>query len=575
MASAAWATDVATPTPTAVINAGVRTQPECANREPNPISTTKNRAPPTPVKINVLTEFLIHCDESDRQYLIDGFTNGFRINFKGPAFSQITNNHASVYTYYDVVDRMVSRELELGRVAGPFDAPPFAYFVVSPLGVVPKKEAGKFRLIHDLSFPKQNSVNAFIDQQEASVQYETLDHLITLLQRIGRGALMAKTDIEDAFRLIPVHKDDHHLLGFQFNNKFYYDKCLPMGCRMSCNIFERFSSALQRIMQAAFNCKGVTHILDDFIFVGPPQCDTTLNYLNSFLRLAERCHIPIKQSKTVYPSTVIVAHGIELDSTAMQARLPVDKLERMRELLQKFKNKRHALLRDIQSLVGLLNFACKVIRPGRAFLRRLIDLTTKAHSKHHHIKLNSDARADIDAWLTFLHDFNGVSLFLHDQFVSSDAIKLYSDASGAKGYAAVFGSRWLAGPWTLAFEGLHITIKELFPIVLALEVWGHQLRNHKILFKSDNQAVVEIINKQTSRDRSVMILVRRLVLAALRNNVLFRATHIPGYTNTIPDRLSRFQFQEAQQLAPWLDPQPTSVPGHLLFLRSKRHPPAC
>ena len=404
------------------------------------------------------------------------------------------------------------------------------------------------------------------------MQYETLDHLVAIVQKFGRGSLLAKADIEDAFRLIPIHESDHHLLGFQFDDKLYYDRCLPMGCRMSCNIFERFSSALQHVMQTSFNCSGITHILDDFIFVGPPQCDVTLNHLQSFLSLADNCGIPIKHSKTVYPSTVIVAHGIEINSMAMQAKLPADKLEHTRQLLRSFRCKRRIKLRDVQSLVGLLNFACKVIRPGRAFLRRLIDLTTKAHHKNHYIKLNAEARADIDAWLTFLDAFNGVSLFLHDQFVLSDSIRLYSDASGAIGYAAVFGQQWFADTWASSWEGAHITVKELFPIVLAVEIWGHRLRNHKILFKTDNQAVVEIINKQTSRDSSVMSLVRRLVVAALLNNVLFRAEHIPGYTNVIPDKLSRLQFQEVRRLAPWLDPTPTPVPEHLTLLRcNKQH----
>jgi hypothetical protein len=183
---------------------------------------------------------------------------------------------------------------------------------------------------------------------------------------------------------------------------------------MSCSIFERFSSALQYILQSVYGCFAVFHILDDFMFVGPPNCSSTQRDLDAFISLASKSGIPVKHSKTVLPSTVIVAHGIELDSVAMQARLPQDKIDRARSLIEQYCTKRRITVRDVQSLVGLLNFACKVIRLGRAFLRRLIELTSAAHRKHHYIKLTASARADIYAWLEFLNRFNGISIFLHD-----------------------------------------------------------------------------------------------------------------------------------------------------------------
>ena len=112
----------------------------------------------------------------------------------------------------------------------------------------------------------------------------------------------------------------------------------------------------------------------------------------------------------------------------------------------------------------------------------------------------------------------------------------------------------------------HITIQELFPIVLSLEIWGSLLSCKKILFKSDNAAVVAIINKQSAKCSLTMFLVRRLVVAALKFNILFKAQHVSGTSNVVPDRLSRFKFQEARQLAPWLAPNPTQIPEHLLCL---------
>ena len=134
------------------------------------------------------------------------------------------------------------------------------------------------------------------------------------------------------------------------------------------------------------------------------------------------------------------------------------------------------------------------------------------------------------------------------------------------GFAAILGSDWFVGHWIEEHQTYQIAIKELFPIVLALEIWGPILANKKILFFSDNMAVVEIINKQSSKDKTLMRLIRRLVLCALQYNIVFRAKHIAGKLNVIADKLSRFKFQEAKKVAPWLKLQPTNIPSHLNYI---------
>ena len=105
-----------------------------------------------------------------------------------------------------------------------------------------KKEEGKFRLIHDLSYPKGDSVNSAIPKEYTSVSYENIETVIHLVQQHGHNCLMTKSYIEDAFRLLPIHPDDHHLLDFTWEGKYYYDTCLPMGCSSSCQLFEKISN---------------------------------------------------------------------------------------------------------------------------------------------------------------------------------------------------------------------------------------------------------------------------------------------------------------------------------------------
>ena len=100
----------------------------------------------------------------------------------------------------------------------------------------------------------------------------------------------------------------------------------------------------------------------------------------------------------------MIDHGREVDTIAMEMRLPKDKLDKAQEQLQRLRHSKKTNLRILQSIIGLLNFACQVVVPGRAFLRRLIALTNGLTRPFHHVRLNKEAISDIEAWLQFLSD---------------------------------------------------------------------------------------------------------------------------------------------------------------------------
>jgi hypothetical protein len=339
-----------------------------------------------------------------------------------------------------------------------------------------------------------------------------------------------------------------------------------MGASSSCAIFERFSSSLHWIAYNKLNIKHMVHILDDFLILGPPNSVTCQTNLENFLALCSEIGVPIKSEKTQNACQVITFMGLELDSTTMEARLPGDKLLKLRTQLAKFSKHRKITLKELQSLLGLLNFCCTVVPPGRSFLRRLTDLTKKVTRPSHRITLNSESRKDLTAWQLFADHFNGTNLLLQERWVTDTSLHLYTDASGSIGFGAIFQSHWFYGTWTSAQAPLNITFKELFPIVLALELWGPSLDNRCFTLHSDNYAVVHIINKQTCKDPQIMLLVRRLVLVCLKHNILVRSVHISGKTNVLPDLLSRLQISQFRRLAPQIDEQPTAIPDSYLKL---------
>ena len=186
--------------------------------------------------------------------------------------------------------------------------------------------------------------------------------------------------------------------------------------------------------------------------------------------------------KTCGPATTLLFAGIELDSVCSKARLPLDKIHKTTQMISEFLRHKKVSLKEVQSLSGLLNFACSVIQPGRAFLRRLIDLTVGIRSPPHLIWLNKEVKEDLKVWLSFLTEFNGRSFFIDDAWENSSKLSLYTDASGTLGFGAIFGSRWCYGKWPLDWAYCNIAILELYPIVLSLYLWGHEMSNQCVVF---------------------------------------------------------------------------------------------
>ena len=104
---------------------------------------------------------------------------------------------------------------------------------------------------------------------------------------------------------------------------------------------------------------------------------------------------------------------------------------------------------------------------------------------------------------------------------------------------------------------------EFYPIVLSLYLRGHQMQNRSILFLTDNEALVHVINKQSCKNKILMFFVRKLVLVCLEN-ILFKAKHVRGVYNTLADSLSRLQVDTFKRLAPvHMEREPTDIPVHL------------
>ncbi len=158
-----------------------------------------------------------------------------------------------------------------------------------------------------------------------------------------------------------------------------------MGCRTSAHIFETFSTALEWVIKNKFNLKHVHHVLDDFLLVTkPPQLAE--RQLNIFLAVCNYLGIPVVIEK-IESGTIITFLGVELNTVLLEARLPKDKIKKCTQQIQAILGKTSVTQLELNSLAGLLNFACSVVRPGRPFMKGMYDAAASVKGRFHRIKV--------------------------------------------------------------------------------------------------------------------------------------------------------------------------------------------
>ena len=521
---------------------------------------------PSPINIQSLNHWLSDYKSRDALILLEGFTHGFRLNYTGPRGTRFSKNLVSARQFPEIVLQKVQKEIDAGRAAGPFTVSPMKNIQISPIGVVPKKTPGEFRLIHHLSYPEGSSINDFIDPKLCSVKYTEFDQAIHIIQELGKNCYLFKSDIKNAFRLLPINPQDFELLGFMVEDKIFFDKALPFGCSISPSLFENFSTFLEFCVKTKMKSGHLIHYLDDFLG-GEKTYKSCKELMVLFKSIMDNLGVPLADEKTAGPTQIIIFLGLELDSIKMEVRIPLDKITEVVQKIEFVLSQKKVCLRVIQSLIGSLNFCCRAIPIGRPFCRRLINATCGVKHMYHYVRVNKEMKSDLKMWMRFFSGHNGVSVF-HDRFwVSNDDEQFHTDSAGAIGFGIWFKGHWCNAKWPDVWHEngftKDITVLELFPIVAAIFIWGNELRNKKIRFYCDNQAVVHILNTMTSKSPAVMMLMRVFTLQCLHYNCWVKASHISGAKNEISDSLSRFQFSRFRKLAPEADLYPSVIPNFL------------
>ena len=502
-------------------------------------------------------------------YLVSGLTYGFDIGVSDTPQPSTTSNHKSARDHATEVSVAISKELRNGHMAGPFANPPWPDLHCSPLGARIKDD-GSYRLITDLSYPKGESVNDFISKEDFSVQYSKFDAATNLVRLRGRNCLMCKMDIKHAFRVLPVHPSQWKFLGTRWLDYYFVDFRLPFGLRSSPGIFTRFADAVCWIIQNVYGLPYSVHYSDDF-FIITLHRNSAIHDFQLALQAFKDLGIPVAPDKTVGPTTRLPYLGVQIDSADLSMSVPDDKVNELLSLLTSWCKRRKCTKTELLSLTGKLSDVCKVVEPGRIFVRRLFDLAHSVTAGHHHITLNADARGDIQWWWDFLPTWRRTTIIPENYIIRDTDIRLSSDACKL-GFGAVYGNSWIQAKWppTMAAlttgQAIDIDYLELFAIYAACATWGHLWAGKRIVISTDNKPITDIWQLGTSKSKPIMVLIRNIFLEAANSQFSLSFKYIPGKLNITADVLSRFQMTQFKTVLPDADPQATTLPDRVVLL---------
>jgi hypothetical protein len=213
----------------------------------------------------------------------------------------------------------------------------------------------------------------------------------------------------------------------------------------------------------------------------------------------------------------------------------------------------NATKRELERLVGKLNFAAKVVKGGRTFLRRMINSVNSVTEHNDTVLLTDDFRLDVKWWLDFASQWNRSEMMIDPNPIG--ATRFVTDASNL-GICAVFDSHFIARYNDSRTMSWHINELECLAVYLAAKQWAPSWRNCHLVVESDNTTTVAAINKGSSRSTRIMAMLRRLFWLSAKHNFHLSARFIAGKNNVLADAGSRRNFDVMLTLDPSLSMVP-------------------
>lgn len=568
---------------------------------PSLLAAIRQRAQPSPLNPGVWRQVLDETDVPGRETIVHAIEHGVPLTLvDAPLPGVRVPNHPLLYLDFQRVKEAVLKEERLGRyVQLPPSTSP-STLNISAMGVAPRfasfksrrnfetgvhrlkprlKHAAaddfdgrpvsagpelaafldglegpvKLRVIHDLTHPVGENVNAFVDPPAFD-----LPTVVSFARRLSTGAYLWKGDIDSAFRIVPVRPRDWPLLAFHVDGTLYVDTRLPFGHALSpyyfCNFVGR--PVLYVAIRRGATLHGVLSSYVDDFFGGCDDYDAALDQMEIWLRTCADLGVPVSQAKTFLPTRVLEVLGIVINTEDMTLTVTPERIQDILDEMDHVAGRKSVQKRDLERLAGKMTFVCSVVPGGRTFMRELLDTLNALREKKHWAHLSAGFRADLAWWQQFAHAWNGTEAIPPP--ITVPWHYLSSDASGEDGLGVFLFGAGLHVPLPLraaveaADDGdrdLIIAETELIAAVLLVSLAAPLVPGEHLLIGIDNTVALSWIDRGTARRPRAMRSLRFLwrVQAFFRIHVSTR--YIPSEQNQLADACSRLDSDRFQSVA--------------------------
>ena len=439
----------------------------------------------------------------------------------------------------------LKKESQHKAILGPFKTNPFDSGIkISPLNTVPKSGSSERRVILDLSYPKGASVNDYISKDfylgdKIDLVYPKVDDFIELIKQKGQGCLLYKTDLRRAYRQLGYCPSSYNKVSFVWKKHIFCDTVLCMGSRSSAYCCQKFTNAISFIMFKLGIY--ILNYLDDLASAETHQnADFAFKTMQAML---QKCGIEEPKNKACSPATSMTFIGVLFNTITMTIEITPERLQEIITILATWLDKSSASLKDIQSLLGKLNFVAACVRPGRIFIARMLKWLKVLYKEDSKLNVIPNyVKKDILWWYTYLPRYNGVSMMLYEEWCSPDSI--FSSDSCLQACGGFWEGKYFHSKFPSNFEkcGYSINILEMFAIIVSLKLWGSFFKGKRIQIFCDNESVCFCLNTGKSHNEILQSCLREVAFLAAIYEFQIRAVHLSTDCNRLADTLSRYDI---------------------------------
>ena len=448
-------------------------------------------------------------------------------------------NHTSATAYGADVEHYIATELEHGALLGPFAGPPTNSCHYSPLMTRPKRDSFFRRVIIDLSWPRGLSVNDGISRTDyidgpLTISLPVPEDMERAVVRAGRGSFMYKTDLSRGYRQLRVDPLDWPFLSFRNASAHFMDICPPFGLRSSAIAMQRVSQAIIHL-HARRGYASMAYI-DDFGGVEGALTKAAAAF-DALQGIMDRLGMVQAESKVCRPARAMVWLGIQFNTLDMSMAIPKTKLAEVMECVIALGDKKRATRKEMQSLLGLLNFVASVAPPTRLFTNRMLDDLREAPQSGA-ATLSCQFKQDISFFTELLPMFNGrrimgKALLPYQHQVELDAcLTVCGAVSGDQYYGAAFPQEICSREHTIA----HL---ELLNVAIAVKIWRKRWSGWTVQVYCDNMNSVFVLQTGKSRNWFKRECAREIFLYTAACDIDIQVCHRPGLEMIWADALSR------------------------------------